>query len=509
MRRYQIAFFIVLTAVAILAGAAVSLWLRPISRHRIERDASKRPAAPSPRRGKSGRAETGSRAIDAATHAEHRGEDRRCASTNSTRRDPNHRQCRGGRNAARLRSRCGSPAGFRRYMWTRPTSVRKGQPLFTIYSPELRHDRAGISAGAKRIATSWRKVPFPASRPDADSLLSVRRWNAEAVADSGARDREAGKDRQASSASWKSIRRYRLHHGTQCFAEYVVQPGTKLYTIADLSTVWVYAQVFQNDIGRIKVGDSAVIDHVDSYPGRSFPGASASSGRKWTRQRAPPKVRAGNSQPGDASSRSECSSMCGSIFHWDGSLTIPASGVFQSGTRQIAFVDRGDGYFEPREIEIGARAGDDLVVLKGLKAGEHIVTSANFLIDSESQLQAPWVRSLRHRRARRGGGDERSDKIRFQSNIPRLPQRHIKGNNVFRVKLTGADGKPDHRRTGDGHILYGGDARDGNGGDAHMSTTLSEKGGGMYEGPARCRWAARGRSPCWRRRTARRWRRSS
>ncbi len=69
-------------------------------------------------------------------------------------------------------------------------------------------------------------------------------------------------------------------------------------------------------------------------------------------------------------------------------LVIPATGVLQSGTRQIVFVDRGDGYLEPREVQLGARVGDDLCVLKGLKAGEQIVTSANFLIDSESQLQA-------------------------------------------------------------------------------------------------------------------------
>ena len=69
-------------------------------------------------------------------------------------------------------------------------------------------------------------------------------------------------------------------------------------------------------------------------------------------------------------------------------LVIPASGVLQSGTRQIAFVERGDGYLEPRDVQLGARVGDDFIVLKGLKAGEQIVTSANFLIDSESQLQA-------------------------------------------------------------------------------------------------------------------------
>src|SRR5260370_12525369 len=69
-------------------------------------------------------------------------------------------------------------------------------------------------------------------------------------------------------------------------------------------------------------------------------------------------------------------------------LVIPASGVLQSGTRQIVFANRGDGYLEPREVELGARAGEDFIVLKGLKEGEEIDTSANFLIDSESQLQA-------------------------------------------------------------------------------------------------------------------------
>src|SRR5258708_13094338 len=69
-------------------------------------------------------------------------------------------------------------------------------------------------------------------------------------------------------------------------------------------------------------------------------------------------------------------------------LVMPATGVLQSGTRAIAFVERSDGYIEPREVQLGSRVGDDLIVLKGLKAGEQIVTSANFLLDSESQLRA-------------------------------------------------------------------------------------------------------------------------
>ena len=182
------------------------------------------------------------------------------------------------------------------------------------------------------------------------------------------------------------------------FATAYVQPGTKLYTIADLSTVWVYAQVFQSDIGRIKVGDPATVT-TDAWPGRSFPGASVSFSHKLTRRHARSRC-ASKFQIPRVSSRRDCSSTSNLDAPLGRQLTIPASGVFQSGTRQVAFVDRGGGYFEPREVETGDRAGDDLVVLKGLKAGEHIVTSANFLIDSESQLQAAMGSFAPRRRAR-------------------------------------------------------------------------------------------------------------
>ena len=69
-------------------------------------------------------------------------------------------------------------------------------------------------------------------------------------------------------------------------------------------------------------------------------------------------------------------------------LVVPASAVLQTGTRQIAFIDHGQGYLEPREIEVGPQVDDHVVVLKGLRAGERVVSSANFLVDSEAQLQA-------------------------------------------------------------------------------------------------------------------------
>jgi hypothetical protein len=163
---------------------------------------------------------------------------------------------------------------------------------------------------------------------------------------------------------------------------------------------------------------------------------------------------------------------------------IPASGVYQSGTRQIAFVvstgDHGDGHFEPREIETGARAGEDFVVTNGLKAGERIATSANFLLDSESQLQAamgsfapppPGVAAAAAANAEQVSLDYSSS-----PSTPRL------GSNTFRVKLAGPDSAS---ITGaQVTVTFLMPAMPAMGMPAMRNVaTLSEKAGGVYEGP--------------------------
>ena len=165
-----------------------------------------------------------------------------------------------------------------------------------------------------------------------------------------------------------------------------VQPDMRLYTIADLSTVWVQAQVFQDDLGRIKAGDPARLT-VDTFPGRTFSGRVDFIYPQVDTDTRTAKVRVVFSNPGLQLKPGMFVNVALKVPMGQ-QLVIPATGILQSGTRQIAFVNRSDGYIEPREVQLGARVGDDFVVLKGLKAGEQIVTSANFLIDSESQLQA-------------------------------------------------------------------------------------------------------------------------
>ena len=172
-----------------------------------------------------------------------------------------------------------------------------------------------------------------------------------------------------------------------CSPSVAVQPEMRLYTITDLSTVWVQAQVFQrrsraNQDWRFGRAHLEHLSRPDLQRPRGFYLSASGRGHadgesaRWSFP-----IPALELKPGMFVNVTPESS--------DGQqLVIPAGGVLQSGTRQIAFVDRGDGSIEPREVQLGSRVGDDFIVLKGLKAGEQIVTSANFLIDSESQLQA-------------------------------------------------------------------------------------------------------------------------
>ncbi|HSU88940.1 MAG TPA: FixH family protein, partial [Terriglobia bacterium] len=155
------------------------------------------------------------------------------------------------------------------------------------------------------------------------------------------------------------------------------------------------------------------------------------------------------------------------------------SGVLQSGTRQIAFVARSDGYLDPRELELGPRIGDDFVVAKGLKAGERIVTSANFLIDSESQLQSALGSFVPPPPG--AGGASAMNPPQASADLTSEPNPPKKGSNVFRVRLTDANGSP--ISGAEVSVTFFMPAMPAMG-MAAMRTpvALSDKGNGVYEG---------------------------
>src|SRR6267378_2319966 len=263
--------------------------------------------------------------------------------------------------------------------------IRKGQPLFTIYSPDVvATEREYLVAKQNQKMMEQSTVPGVAS--SAATLLGaaterLKQWGVpqqeiERLESTGQVQQELEVDSPVSGYITER----------NALPSVAVQPEMRLYTIADLSTVWVQAQVFQNDLERIKIGAPATLT-VNTYPGRTFTGRVDFIYPQVDMDTRTAKVRVVFSNPGLQLKPGMFVNVSLNV-PMGSQLVIPASGVLQSGTRAIAFVERSDGYIEPREVQLGSRVSDDLIVLKGLKAGEQIVTSANFLIDSESQLQA-------------------------------------------------------------------------------------------------------------------------
>src|SRR5207253_5089831 len=164
--------------------------------------------------------------------------------------------------------------------------------------------------------------------------------------------------------------------------------GDLVYGITDLSTVWLMADVFEQDLAQIRPGQSAKIT-VQAYPSRVFEGRVAFVYPTVNAQTRTAKVRIEVPNPdlllkADMYATVEIAAPAESATV----LTVPDSAVLDTGTKQTVLVDRGEGRFEPRAVKLGARAGGYVAVLEGIRDGEKVVTGANFLIDAESNLRA-------------------------------------------------------------------------------------------------------------------------
>jgi RND family efflux transporter MFP subunit len=161
--------------------------------------------------------------------------------------------------------------------------------------------------------------------------------------------------------------------------------GTELFQIADLSRVWILADVFEHEVQYFKPGLTATVSLP--YQERSYQARVTAVLPIFDPDTRTLKVRLETNNPGyvlkpDMFADVELPIELGPA------ITIPADSIIYSGLKKTVFVDRGQGYFEPRQIETGWRLGDRVEVIEGLMPGERIVLSGNFLIDSESRLQA-------------------------------------------------------------------------------------------------------------------------
>lgn len=263
--------------------------------------------------------------------------------------------------------------------------VRRGQPLFTIYSPDL------VSTEQEYL------LALDARKRVNDSTVSDVATDASALVDSAAERLELW------GVSPREIARLERERTVRRAVEidspmsgYIaernalpnmyVQPETRLFTITDLSKVWIYAAVFQDELGKVRPGDPATVT-VDAYPGASFDGRVNFIWPQIDPTTRTAKVRCEFGNP-------KGQLLPGMFAHvaldlpLGAQTVIPDSAVLRTGTHNVAFIDRGDGYLTPAEVQLGPHVGDQFIVLTGLSPGQQIVSSANFLIDSESQLQA-------------------------------------------------------------------------------------------------------------------------
>ncbi len=258
--------------------------------------------------------------------------------------------------------------------------VQKGEPLFSLYSPELVEaqeeyllalsvaDRAPTALQAAR-----RKLAF----------LDLTNEQLEKLEES----RIPTRTLTISSPVTGFVVEKNVVAGT------FVEPGQTLYRVADISTVWLIASVYEQDLPHLTPGVQVVAELP--LPGGRVTGRVSYIDPYLDEMSRTARVRVALVNT-DLQLRPETYATVLLHVELGPRLSVPAAAVLFSGKRRMVFVDRGGGKLEPREIRVGASAGEIVEVLSGLEPGEKVVTSANFLIDSESRLQAALSKTHSH-----------------------------------------------------------------------------------------------------------------
>lgn len=262
--------------------------------------------------------------------------------------------------------------------------VARGEHLFDAYSPELVAAQREYAVAAHGLAQL--------KDADAQTVAGMKRLADAALA--RLRNWDVSEEEIAQLAAGGEPRRtltFRAPVAGVVLEKRAVQgmrfmPGETLYQIADLSRVWLIADVFEQDIGRVRVGQRARVK-LEAYPERRFEGRVTYVYPTLKPETRSAQVRVELPNP-DGRLKPAMYAHVEIAAGGDTVLAVPNSAVIDSGTRRVVIVDRGEGRFEPREVRLGARGDEYVAVLEGLKEGETVVVAANFLIDAESNLRA-------------------------------------------------------------------------------------------------------------------------
>jgi membrane fusion protein, copper/silver efflux system len=261
--------------------------------------------------------------------------------------------------------------------------VKAGEPLFTIYSPDLLsvQEEYLLAVRTRKALGSGAGVAGAGDDLVESARQRLKLWD---IPESEIERLEAtGQPR-------KTLTLYAPMMGVVTKKDVVMghrlQEGDMPYEITDLKEVWVLADAYESDLGRLKLGMTATLS-LQAFPNRTFKGKVIFIDPLLDPKTRTAKVRLAFPNP-TGELRPE---MFGEVTLQtparDG-LRIPADAVIDSGTKKVVFVALGEGKFQPREVNLGAGNSDTVEVVSGLRPGEQVVTRANFLVDSESRLRA-------------------------------------------------------------------------------------------------------------------------
>ena len=263
--------------------------------------------------------------------------------------------------------------------------VSKGQALMTVYSPDMLASQRELLLAVKARDT-MKNNPLPTAFDQSESLLQAARRRLELWDLSDEQIDEVLK----TGKPMKNVTLYSPIAGyvtdRKAFPQLKVMPDTDLYTIVDLSRVWIMADVFEYEAPNIYIGETASVA-LQALPGKTFHARISYIQPQVDSMTRTLKVRLDMDNPG-LMLKPDMYADVEFRVNIPSTLTVPADAVLDAGERKTVFVDRGNGYFEPRQVKTGERNGDRIQILSGLDGDERVVTSGNFLIDSESQMKA-------------------------------------------------------------------------------------------------------------------------
>ncbi len=263
--------------------------------------------------------------------------------------------------------------------------VKAGDPIIAIYSPDLVSTQTEYLL-ARRGYEQLHHSPVADAAESSKTLLDAARhrlllWDI------------TPQQIRALDESGKAQTAVTLHSPVSGFVTakdvyqgVYVTPEMELYTVTDLSRVWVVLDVYEYETPNVRAGIPVTL-RLNSYPGQTFTGTVAYVYPYLDGKTRTNKVRVELDNPGmrlkpDMYATAEIQASLGE------QLVVPDDAVLDSGTKQIVFVATGNGHFEPRTVQLGQRADGYVEVLDGVKDGEQVVVAANFMVDSESQLKA-------------------------------------------------------------------------------------------------------------------------